>query len=98
MFKKHSNKNNLNQIRTDLLNNKKISTVIVFINRSILDILPSKQVCYMPGNPVFSCINPPSAISSSAYLVESEGKDSLNCFYNEVSKTKKNLEREKILF
>jgi len=33
-----------------------------------------KQICYMPGNPVFSCVNPPPSISNNLYINEDEGK------------------------
>ena len=36
---------------------------------------PSKQICYMPGNPVFSCPNPPPAEWSGVYVNEEEGKN-----------------------
>ncbi|RNA45096.1 hypothetical protein BpHYR1_027339 [Brachionus plicatilis] len=34
--------------------------------------IPSRQVCYLPGNPVFSCVNPPEAFSSKIFVDESE--------------------------
>ncbi|CAF0791005.1 unnamed protein product [Brachionus calyciflorus] len=36
------------------------------------DELPSKQVCFLPGNPVFSCVNPPAAYNSKIFVDESE--------------------------